>query len=221
MKKLLFIILMAALLLVSCGGKTENETAAQTETSVTETQAVTEEITETVEETTAETEAATETEAKTPIAAPTGEFDFSEAKIIGYKTVNIGDEFEIDWDGEYFVSSHPSVCSLDGRKVSGIKPGVSLIGAEGTDEAYAVCVLNDGVYEDPSAGTPTLLEVGKTAFVEGFSSSEHFSSDPSVATLNGSTVEAVSPGYVIIDMSNISMPKLFSFIVFDRLTDNN
>lgn len=220
MRKLIFVIFMAAILLVSCGGKAENETTAQTaEVIVTETEAVTEEITETAEETTPETETATETEAVTHLAAPTGEFDFSKANIIEYKTVNVGDEFEIEWDGEYFVSSHPSVCALDGRKVSVIKPGVSLIGVEGTDEAYAVCVLKDGIFEDPSAGTPTLLEVGKTAFVEGFSSSEHFSSDPSVATLNGSTVEAVSPGYVIIDMSNISMPKLFSFIVFDRNTD--
>lgn len=203
MKKIIFAVLLAALLLVSCGN---SEVNSGTEAVISGETDTTEKINETAAETT----------------AAASEFDFEKAAVVGYKTVNAGDTFEIEWKGEEFVSSHPSVCSMDGKKVTAVKKGVSLIGVEGTQQAYAVCVLPEGVSEDPMAGAPTLLEVGKSGFVEGFGSSDHYtSSDPTVAILNGSMVAAQSPGYAVIDVSNISMPKFFSFIVYDRLTDNN
>lgn len=207
MKKIIFAIIISALLLVSCGEKSADTEAPPVVTNAPD-------ITETI----ASTETATESESETAAELP--DFDFESTPIVGYKTVNVGDEFELEWEGESFATSHPSVCSLDGKKATAHKKGVSLIGAVGEGRAYAVCVLPEGVTEDPMAGTPTLLEVGKTSFVEGFGSSEHYTvSDPEVASLNGQMVEALSPGYVIIDVSNISMPKFFSFIVFDRVTD--
>lgn len=221
MKRIIFAVLLCALMLASCGGKSEDVTSEVT-TPDTTAEAV-EETTEvtTAAETTAET-AVPETTAPETTAAEIPadtDFDFQTARIMDCKIVNVGEEFELSWDGTGFVSSHPSVCTVDGKKATALKKGVTLMGKYGSDEAYAICVLPEGGFVDPTAGEPRLLEVGRNEFVEGFSSAEHSSSDPEVASLSGSTVTAISPGYALIDMSNISMPKLFSFVVFDRNTD--
>ncbi|MDD6094787.1 MAG: hypothetical protein PUC29_03480 [Clostridia bacterium] len=194
MKKLLIFALALTMLLVSCKGKTNN--ADTTENGTTEPQA-----TETVTEKAAD-------------------FDFENALINGYCIVNIGGTAEIEWESDTLILSRPSVAEVNGKTVTAKAEGVTLIGCEGTDKAYILCVLPDGETQDPMAGTPTLLEVGQTAFVEGFGAADGYSSSNTEAVaLEGTTVRAKAPGYAVVDVSNVSMPKFFSFLVFDRTTE--
>ncbi len=197
--RLITAILLLSLILCACGEKPAADT--------TTTSPDTGDIAETTEQT-----------------APAGDgFDFVNARIEGYVFANAdGSEVEDPGyvEGGTLVSSHPSVAAVTDGAITPVAPGVTLIGYEGTDSCFLVCVLPEGQSPDMSAGTPSLLEVGSAAFVEGFGSADNFTvSDPSVIELDGATVRAVSPGYAVADVSNISMPKLFSYIVFDRNTD--
>lgn len=146
------------------------------------------------------------------------DFDFEKAVIADYVIGSIGDTLTIENLPEAnSVFSHPRVAEMKDGKFFAKSAGVTLVGFEGADTAYAVCVLPQGVYEEKSAGRPHLLEVGKTYFVEGFGSSDSFStSNEEVIALDGITAQAVGTGYAVVDASNASMPRLFAFLVFDR-----
>ncbi len=194
--KLIIILLCSALLLVSCGKK---ETA-DTGTSAPETT----EYTETTE--------------NIPEAS---DFDFENAVIEGYVFTNPGETVTLPEyaDGEQ-VSSRPSVAAWENGALTAKSAGTCLAGDTATGKAYIVCSLPEETAPNISAGEPTLLEVGKTSFVEGFASADKFTtSDPDVIALEGTVAKAVGPGYAVVDVSNISMPKAFSFIVFDRTAE--
>ena len=146
------------------------------------------------------------------------DFDFEKAVVADCVIGSIGDTLTIENLPETnCVFSHPRVAEMKDGKLFAKSAGVTLAGFEGTDTAYAVCVLPEGVYEEKSAGRPRLLEVGKTYFVEGFGSSDGFStSNEEVIALDGITAQAVGAGYAVVDASSASMPRLFAFLVFDR-----
>lgn len=199
MKKFIIITLLLSLFLSSCGGDAQKETAPVTP-----------------DETTAET--VTDTTAAEKIA----DFDFENAEISSYKIVNAGDKFPLSdfaSDGE-IVSSRPSVAEAESGELSAKSDGVTLIGDLSAGKVTVLCVLPEGQMPEMIAGEPKLLEVGETAFVEGFGSADTYkSSAPDVASLEETTVTAKSPGYAVIDVSNVSMPKMFSFIVYDRVVE--
>ena len=198
-KKIIIIALLLSVLLTSCGGNTvDSDTSAGTS-----------------EQTAAVLTANNDSETEEKTAA----FDFEAAVISSYKILNVGDRLplsDIFTDGEV-VSSHPSVADTDNGEFTAKSAGVTLAGNSADGTATVICVLPEGIMPEMTAGEPTLLEVGKTAFIEGFGSSENYkSSSPDVASIEGTTVTAKAPGYAVIDASNASMPKLFSYIVFDR-----
>lgn len=145
-------------------------------------------------------------------------FDFENAVVADYAVGNTGDELTIEAlpDGSP-VFSRPDVAEMKNGRLYAKSAGVTLLGFEGKDTAFAICVLPEGKVVEKSAGEPRLLEVGDTCLVEGFSSPDEYSvSDESVISLDGTAARAVGTGYAVVDASNASMPKLFAFLVFDR-----
>lgn len=193
MKKILVSILLLSLMLCAC----ESTPHSQEETSVND-------------------EATLESTKK----EESFDFDFENARIDGHFILSVGDTVTVAEGSEGITFSHKGIAEVNGSDITAKSTGVTLAGCKSDSTAYAVCVLPDGVAEDTQAEGPTLLEVGDTAFVSGYGSADTFTvSDPEVLELSGISVKALSPGYSVVDASNISMPKYFSYLVFDRNTD--